>query len=496
MLLDHSCGRIRTVAFVAKHIAAQYREQLRGSRVPPLGPSVAGRTREAEDTAVDVPQTRYAQTLDGLRIAYRTLGDGPTDLVRVASYFSHIEHTWANPDIAHAGRAIAELGRLIEFDARGTGLSGTLQGDRLPSLEERIDDLGAVLDDVKSERAILLAFADGGPLCSLFAATYPARTRALILMNTAPRMAWAPDYPWGMTPEDFDDELANTETRWGSREYAVEIVRDMNPQRVDDDALVDWFAAHMRLSASPSAATALLRMYYDMDVREVLPAIHVPTLVLASDPSAEESEAMARQIPGALFTRIRSSAPVFIADPEPFLAEIRRFVSRVGEEELDLDRVLETVLFTDIVRSTELAVDLGDRAWHDLIQRHHAFVRGVIARWRGREMDTAGDGFFATFDGPARAIRCAQAVVSGVRSMGIEVRAGLHTGECDLTDNKVSGITVAIGSRIASLAGPSQILVSRTVRDLVAGSGLKFEDAGVRKLKGVPERWRLYKVVE
>ena len=204
---------------------------------------------------------------------------------------------------------------------------------------------------------------------------------------------------------------------------------------------------------------------------------------------------MARRIPGALFTRIRSAAPIFMADPEPFLAEIRRFVSRIGEEESDLDRVLATVLFTDIVGSTALAADRGDRAWHDLIERHHGFVRGVLARWGGREMDTAGDGFFAAFDGPARAIRCAQAIVNGVRSMGIEIRAGLHTGECDITDDKVAGISVAIGSRIASMARPSEVLVSRTVRDLVAGSGLAFEDRGEHELKGVPDRWHLYSVV-
>jgi class 3 adenylate cyclase len=351
------------------------------------------------------------------------------------------------------------------------------------------------MDLVRSERAVLVAFADGGPLCCLFAATYPGRTKALILNNTGPRTAWAPDYPWGMTAEEFDADLESTKTRWGSREYAAEIVRSTTPLRANDDALIDWWAASMRRSASPSAAASLLRMYYDMDVREVLPAIHVPTLVLASDPAAEESEAMARQIPGALFTRIQSPAPVVMADPEPFHAEIRRFVSRVGEEESDLDRVLETVLFTDIVGSTELAADRGDRAWHDLVERHHGFVRGVIARWRGREMDTAGDGFFAAFDGPARAIRCAQAIVDGVRSMGIEIRAGLHTGECDITDGKVAGITVVIGSRIASLAAPSEVLVSRTVRDLVAGSGLVFEDHGEHELKGVPGEWGLYAVV-
>ena len=442
-----------------------------------------------------IPETRYVKTADGYHIAYQTLGDGPTDIVTVGTYFSNLEHDRTNPIFAGESRSLAELGRLIQFDARGTGLSDGLRGDQLPTLEERIDDLRAVMDVVRSERAVLVAFADGGPLCCLFAATYPGRTKALILNNTGPRTAWAPDYPWGMTAEGFDVELENTQTRWGSREYAAEIVRQTTPLRANDDALIDWWAKSMRLSASPSAAAALLRMYYDMDVRDVLPAIHVPTLVLAADPAAEESEAMARQIPGALFTRIQSPARVVMADPEPFQAEIRRFVSRVGEEESDLDRVLETVLFTDIVGSTELAADRGDRAWHDLIERHHGFVRGVIARWRGREMDTAGDGFFAAFDGPARAIRCAQTIVDGVRSMGIEIRAGLHTGECDITDGKVAGITVAIGSRIASLAAPSEVLVSRTVRDLVAGSGLAFVDRGEHELKGVPGGWRLYAVV-
>jgi class 3 adenylate cyclase/pimeloyl-ACP methyl ester carboxylesterase len=433
-------------------------------------------------------------TSDDLHIAYQALGDGPTDILQVSSYFSNLDHSWAEPSIAMERRAAAELGRLICLDARGTGLSDRIVGDRLPTLEERIEDLSAVLDAVGSERAVVMAFADAGPLCGLFAATHPERTRALILINTGPRTAWAPDYPWGMTPDEFEAELASTQTRWGTREYAAEMVRATTPRRADDETLIDWWASYMRLSASPATAAALLRMYYEMDARDILSAIHVPTLVLASDPCAEESAAMADRIPGALFVHVPSPAPVFMADPEPFLAEIRRFVLRLGEEESDLDRVLATVLFTDIVSSTERSAELGDRAWKALLERHHAFVRGVIARWRGREMDTAGDGFFAAFDGPARAIRCAQAIVEGVRSMGIEVRAGLHTGECDVTDGKVSGITVAIGARVASLAGPSQVVVSRTVRDLVAGSGLRFEDAGEHELKGVPDRWRLYRV--
>ena len=270
---------------------------------------------------MDVPETRYAKTADGVHIAYQVLGAGPTDVVTVGAYFSNLEHDWTNPSFAREARALAELGRLIQFDARGTGLSDGLRGDRLPSLEERLDDVIAVMDAVRSERAVMVAFADGGPLCCLFAATHPGRTKALILNNTAPRIAWAPDYPWGMTPEQFDDELESTETRWGSRAYAVEIVQETTPRRANDDALIDWWAASMRLSASPSAAAALLRMFYAMDVREVLPAIHVPTLVLASDPAAEESEAMARRIPGALVTRIHSPAPVFTTSDRSLLLQ-------------------------------------------------------------------------------------------------------------------------------------------------------------------------------
>lgn len=442
-----------------------------------------------------IPETRYAKTADGVHIAYQTLGEGPIDLVSIGTYFSNLESDWSNPTIARTQRSLAELGRLIRFDSRGTGLSDRLGGDRLPTLEERMDDFRAVLDAAHSERAVLVAFADGGPLGCMFAATHPARTRALILNNTRPRVAWAPDYPWGMTPEEYEAEARDTEFRWGSRDLAAEVVRGTTPDRAGDEDLIEWWARTMRLSASPSAAAALLRMYYAMDVRDVLPAIHVPVLVLASDPAAEESEAMARQIPGAFFRRIDSPAPVVMADPDPFLAEIRAFVSRIGEEEADLDRVLATVLFTDIVASSQLVADRGDHAWRDLIERHHRFVRGVIARWRGREMDTAGDGFFAAFDGPARAIRCAQAIVEGVRSMGIEVRAGLHAGECDVADGKVAGLTVVIGARVASLAAPSEVLASRTVRDLVAGSGLVFEDRGEHELKGVPGTWGVYAAV-
>jgi class 3 adenylate cyclase len=441
------------------------------------------------------PETRYAKTVDGFHIAYQTIGEGAVDVLGVGAYFSNLEHKWDLPSMAATQRSLSEIGRLILLDGRGTGLSDRLHGDRLPTLEERIDDVRAVLDAVNSRTVVLVSFADAGPLCCLFAATYPERTHALVLCNTRPRTAWAPDYPWGMTPEEFDKDLEASETRWGTRAYAQEIAAQAVPSRADDEDLIDWWAADMRLSASPSAAAQLLRMYHDMDVRHILPAIHVPTLVLASDPVYDESAAMAAAIPGAEIVRIASSEPTVMSSPKLYVEQIRRFVSRIQGEEADLDKVLATVLFTDIVASTQRAAAGGDNAWRELVERHHRFIRGMLARWRGREMDTAGDGFFAAFDGPARAIRCATAITGGIQTLGLEVRAGVHTGECELIDGKMAGLTVAIGARVAARAGPSEVLVSQTVKDLVAGSDIAFEDAGEHELKGVPDRWRLYRVL-
>lgn len=444
--------------------------------------------------ATPVPDTRYAKTVDGVHIAYQAVGEGPADILVIASYYSNLEHAWALPVHARVTYGLAEMGRVIRLDGRGTGLSDRLRSGRLPTLEERIDDMRAVLDEVGSQRTVLVAMADGGPLCCLFAATYPERTLALVLVNTTPRTAWAPDWPWGMTEEQLAEDLEIAENRWGTLSHAAEIVAYTDPTHAGDEQLIQWWATDMRLSASPSAAADLVRMYYDMDVRKVLPTIHVPTLVLASEPSREEGRAMAEAIPGAELVPISAVEPVMMANPEPYLAEIGKFVRRVEGEEAALDRVLATVLFTDIVASTEQSAAMGDRAWREVVEHHHHLIRGLIARWRGREMDTAGDGFFAAFDGPARAIRCANAIVAGVRSLGIEVRCGLHTGECEVLDGKVAGLTVAIGARVASKAGASEVLVSQTVRDLVAGSDIAFDDAGEHDLKGVPDRWRLYRV--
>jgi class 3 adenylate cyclase len=444
--------------------------------------------------ATPASETRYAKTVDGVHIAYQAVGSGPPDILHLGTYFSNLEHRQAIPSAIRIDGPLASLGRLVLMDGRGTGLSDRLSGRRLPTLEERIDDIRAVLDALESAGVVLVSFADAGPLACLFAGTYPERTRALILCNARPRTARAPDYPWGMSREEFEQDLDATETRWGTRAYAAEIVASAASNLADDEALIDWWATDMRLSASPGAAADLLRMYYDMDVRDILSAIHVPTLVLASEPNVDEGQAMAARIPGAEFIRVPSPELTVMASPGLYLDQIGRFVRRIEGEEAALDRVLATVLFTDIVSSTEHSVEQGDRAWHAVMERHHDLVRGLIARWRGREMDTAGDGFFAAFDGPARAIRCANAIVAGVRALGIEVRCGLHTGECEILDGKVAGLTVAIGARVASRAGPSEVLVSQTVRDLVAGSDIAFDEAGEHVLKGVPDRWRLYRV--
>jgi class 3 adenylate cyclase len=389
----------------------------------------------------------------------------------------------------------AALGRAISFDGRGMGLSDRLRDRRLPPIEERMDDLTAVLDAAGAERALVVAGADGGPLSCLFAATYPDRTLGLALMNTAPRIAWAPDYPWGMRRDEFDRELEAMEAGWGTPEYAEEHA-PWPMEGMTREETVEWWLEWMRLSAAPGDAVALWRMFYDSDVRDVLGTIRVPTLVLSRGGELEgEAKAFAGLIPGARLQTLPGSAPTVMQErPDAYLEAVQRFARELHEEEVELESVLATVLFTDIVDSTARQAEIGDRGWADLLRDHHAVVRGCLARYRGRELDTAGDGFFAAFDGPARAIRCAQAIVAAVRPLGLQVRAGLHTGECRTIDGKIAGLAVSIGARVTSLAGPSEILVSQTVRDLTAGSGLDLADRGEHRLKGVPGAWRVYAV--
>jgi class 3 adenylate cyclase len=445
-----------------------------------------------------MPRDEIQYTRSGeYHIAYRVTGDGAggVDLLHVGAYIFSLALRHP-PSWQAINERLAALGRLVVFDGRGMGLSDRLRDHRLPPLEERMDDARAVIDAVGAERPLLVAGADGGALACLFAATYPERTLGLVLMNTAPRFAWAPDYPWGMRREELERTLEAMEQGWGTREYAEREAPWPMPGMTREE-VVEWQLEWMHLSASRGDAIALTRMFYESDVRDVLGTIRVPALVLSRAAGAmeEEARAFAALIPGARRKTMPGTQPTVMQEqPEAYADAIESFARELREEEAQLDSVLATVLFTDIVGSTAHQAELGDRRWTELVEEHHAVVRGCLARYRGRELDTAGDGFFAAFDGPARGIRCAQAIVEGVRPLGIEVRAGLHTGECRTVDQKIGGLAVSIGARVSALAAPSEVLVSQTVRDLVAGSGLELADRGEHDLKGVPGAWRVYAV--
>jgi pimeloyl-ACP methyl ester carboxylesterase len=437
------------------------------------------------------PETRYAKSGD-VNIAYQVLGDGPRDLVLVPGWLSNIEVFWEEPSLARFLERLASFSRLILFDKRGTGLSDRI-GD-VPSLEVRMDDVRAVMDTVGSERAALFGFSEGGSMCALFAATYPSRTTALIVDGSYARRTWSPDYPWGMRIEDAPAYLARVEREWGGP-FGIDV---RCPSVADDPRFRQWWSRFLRMSASPRAAVALAAMNMEIDIRHLLPAIRVPTLVLhgVNDRTVDVANGryLAEHIAGAKFVELHGPDHVpYLSDAEVIAGEIEEFLTGTRHS-AEPDRVLATVLFTDIVGATECAAVLGDRRWRDLLSGYHTLVRGELVRFRGREIDTAGDGFLAAFDGPARAVRCASAIVAGVRALGIEVRAGLHTGECEVMGEKVGGIAVHIGARVAALAAPNEVLVSSTVRDLVAGSGLTFRDRGPQPLKGVPGEWRLFAV--
>lgn len=426
-----------------------------------------------------IPDVRYARSGD-VAIAYQVVGTGPVDLVFVP-FFGNLRWAWEQPLICRFYERLASFSRLILFDKRGTGLSDR---PRTLTLETQMDDIRAVLDAVGSERARLLGAIQGSQLCALFAATYPERTRELVLYHPhaapsdLPRVA-------RRTAEEARD-------RWGTREFADANTSAIVPSFAGDDAMRRWFADYYRFAASPAAAAEFYRMLGDTDISDVLPTIRVPTLVLHRARWRDSARRVAALIPEATAVQLPGDdSPIWIDDRAA--AEVERFVA--GRREVPVpDTVLTTILFTDIVGSTERAAELGDRAWRDLLSRHHAVVRRELARFRGQELDTAGDGFFATFDGPARAIRCAQAIIANVGELGLSLRAGLHTGECELHDGKPAGIAVSVGSRVAGEAGAGQVVVSGTVRDLVAGSGIEFDDIGARGLKGVPGEWRLHAV--
>ena len=442
-----------------------------------------------------LPETRYARSGD-VNIAYQVLGDGPLDLVYVAGWVSHLEYRWEDPGYAAFVERLASFSRVILFDKRGTGMSDRVPSAELPTLEQRMDDVRAVMDAVGSERAALLGVSEGGSMCMLFSATYPERTTALIVAGGYARRVSAPDYPFAESPQEYEAFIEQFARNWGGPVGLA--VRA--PSRIDDEAFVRWWSTYLRMSVSPGAAETLTRMNGQIDVRHVLPVIRVPTLIVhrAGDRafSAEGARYMAERIPGARYVEVPGDDHLmFVGDQDSILDEVEEFLTGVrrGPEP---DRVLATVLFTDLVGSTERAVELGDRRWRDVLTNHHAVVRRELQRFRGHEVDTAGDGFLATFDGPARAIRCATATRDAVASLGLELRVGLHTGECELHDDSVAGIAVHTGARVAALAGPGEVLVSSTVKDLVAGSGIEFTDRGLHELKGVPGEWRLYAVAD
>jgi pimeloyl-ACP methyl ester carboxylesterase len=446
---------------------------------------------------VDAPEVRYARSGD-VNIAYSVVGDGPFDLVFVVgSVFTTLEYAWEGPPAEFFSK-LAAFSRLILFDKRGTGLSDRVAD--FASSAVRIDDIRAVMDAAGSERAAVLGVSEGGPMAVLFGATYPERTAALVLYGTGASYRAADDYPWAGTAEDIERAAAIRERRWGEPEYFQQLLGAFAPSVADDPEVQRWWARYARTSASPRDAAHLSRMNGMLDVRHVLPVLRAPTLVLhwRDEKVFElaEAEYLADHIPGAELVVLDGADHAWFVKPEPIAEEIERFLTGIWErgewEAPEPDRVLATILFTDIVDSTAKAVELGDTGWRELLQQHHALVRRQLARFQGREIDTAGDGFFASFDGPARAIRCADAISKGVCELGLQVRAGLHTGECEAVDGKIGGIAVHIGARVAKEAGPGEVLVSGTVRDLVAGSGLAFDERGVAELKGVPGEWRLY----
>jgi class 3 adenylate cyclase len=439
-------------------------------------------------------ETRYARSGD-VNIAYQVVGDGSFDVIFVPGFVSHVELAWDAPFHGDLRRRFASFARVILFDKRGTGMSDPVEG--VPSLETRMDDLRAVMEAASSQRAAVVALEEGVPMSLLFAATYPEWTSALVLAGGYARAMWAPDYPHGWT-EDERRRILETDLQiFSSRDEAAARFRELFGE--GPAQLVDYY----RRCVSPAMMTALSRMNAEIDVRPVLSTIQVPTLVIHGEDNRyvpiEASRYMAERIPGAQLVEIPGMQHLPVADDlERFGEAIERFLVSVCSApavEAEPESVLATVLFTDLVGSTAKAAELGDRGWRELLAQHHERIRDQLARYRGVELDTAGDGFFARFDGPARAIRCACAMREALVELGLEIRAGLHTGECELLDGKVAGIAVSIGARVAAEAGPGDVLVSSTVKDLVAGSGLEFADRGLHELKGIPGEWRLYAAV-
>ena len=435
------------------------------------------------------PETRFAWNGD-VSLAYQVCGGGPTDLIYLQGYCSNVDMNWESPYLAHFLRGLAAQARLIVTDRRGWGCSERFSPGYVPDVDTLTDDLLAVMEAAGSERASILATYESAILAALFAATYPERTRSLILVD--PQVTYLPteETRWMPSLARWQEQIEAIRNTWGTLEWWDS----------PDGAEREWFSRYARASVTPGGLAAELSSYLHTDIRAILPTIQVPALVLVDTDSfyevrPETGRFVAAKIPGARVVEHSSQGGShfhWYARGDAIVSEVGRFLAKIREEEVSFDRILATVLFTDIVASTTHAASLGDRRWRDVAARHHATVRTLLARYRGTEIDTAGDGFFVSFDGPARAVHCAMAITEAIRPLEIEVRAGLHTGEVERIGDKIGGLAVNIGARVAALAAPSEVLVSQTVHDLMVGSELTFSDRGTHQLKGVPGRWRVY----
>jgi class 3 adenylate cyclase len=436
------------------------------------------------------PETRYARSGE-VHIAYQVIGEGPIDLIYVPTWISQVEHYWEEPRVARYFRRLATFSRVIMFDRRGSGLSDPTPG--APMLEQQMDDVVAVMDAAGSGRAALFAQFEAGAMAALFAATHPERTTALMLYEATPRASWAPDYDWAMRKEDREAYLGQG-FQWGDGSRLLTLA----PRSGGDARFRRWFARLERLSASPGTAVAQIRMNGEVDVRPVLPTIRVPTLVLHREDDqfidVRHSRYLTEHIPGARYVGLPGDEALTFTDgADALLDEIEEFLTGARPAP-DRERILATVMFSDIVDSTRRAAELGDRRWRDLLESIEGRVMTELTRFRGRAVKAMGDGFLATFDGPARGIRCATAIREAARAFDLEVRSGLHTGEIEVIGDDIGGLAVHIGARVSAIAGPGEVLVSNTVKDLVVGSGIAFEDRGMRELKGVPGEWRVWAV--
>jgi class 3 adenylate cyclase/pimeloyl-ACP methyl ester carboxylesterase len=450
-----------------------------------------------------IPATRWARTIDGASIAYQDFGEGSLPLVVIHGWISHLEVCWEEPRFARFMERLGRGFRVLHFDKRGTGMSDRLT--QVPELEKRVDDVRAVMDSANVERAALFGWATGGaPLAYFFAATHPERTLAVctdpeILDKQTSDYRWG----WGGDAQQHERLVAGLIETWGDPSQTERFVEagfgtTERDGPISDPAFRSWCAKFARFSATPTSYEAFDRMWYDTDVRAILPLVQAPAVILYKEGAVgigdrSNAEYVATLVPGARIIQVPGyAAVVWIEEPEPFVSALEAFLSSVQRDEADFDRVLATVLFTDIVASTDTAASIGDHAWKELLERHHQAVRAILRRYRGTELDTAGDGFYASFDGPARAVRCGQAIAESTQRLGLQIRAGVHTGEVELIDGKPGGMAVNIGARIASRARADEVVVSQTVKDLVVGSGLSFQERGEHTLKGVPGTWRLY----